>query len=98
MTKLEKIKKSLIAQLKQRGADTPYALELVDRYLDLCRLEDLLWADINERGVSILQSNGYIKQNESVGNVQKTNARKTGLLKELGLKVADINEVEDDEL
>lgn len=98
MTKLEKIKKSLISQLKLRGADTPYALELVDRYLDLCRLEDLLWADINERGVSILQSNGYIKQNESVGNVQKTNARKTGLLKELGLKVADINEVEDDEL
>ncbi len=98
MTKLEKIKKSLITQLKQRGADTPYALELVDRYLDLCRLEESLWADINERGVSILQSNGYIKQNESVGNVQKANARKTGLLKELGLKVADINEVEDNEL
>ncbi|MGR5963521.1 P27 family phage terminase small subunit [Bacillus cereus] len=55
--------------------------------------------DIEERGVVVEWSNGKQQEekNESIGELDKTNAQMLKLLAELGLKATEVEVGEDDE-
>ncbi|MFE3573717.1 helix-turn-helix domain-containing protein [Lysinibacillus sp. NPDC059133] len=93
------IERDLKDQLKLRGLDQSYYIDLVDDYMALWDVKNLLIEDINERGVVV--PGMYVeKKNDSVAELNKTNAQMLRILAELGLKAADMENVddEDDEL
>ena len=99
----ELIKKDLIEQLNKKGAIQQFYISLVDDYLSLWDMKNALIEDIELRGVSVEWNNGGgqkgRKKNDSIAELNKTNAQMLKILSELGLRGADIKiEVEDDEI
>lgn len=91
----KKIKTDLINQLKERGLDQmSHYVSLVDDYCRLWKVKDMLFADINERGVNVPYNNGGgqkgFKRNDSVSEITRVNAQMLKILSELGLRGADI--------
>lgn len=88
--KYKKIKKNLTEQLKNKNADTPCFLSLVDDYMSMWVAKELLNQDIQERGVIVCYDNGGgqkgNKKNDSITDFVKTNAQMLKLLSELGIK------------
>ena len=70
MTKRRAIKKSLIAQLKAKGIDTAFYVDLVCKYMDLWDDLQNMREDLKERGriVTAVSASGntYTKENENV--------------------------------
>ena len=97
----ELIKKDLIEQLNKKGAIQQFYISLVDDYLSLWDMKNALIEDIELRGVSIEWNNGGVQQgrkkNDSIAELNKTNAQMLKILSELGLRGADIKAVEEDE-
>lgn len=95
------IEKDLKDQLQEKGAIHSYYIDLVDDYMALWDVKNMLIEDINERGVTVPGMHGQ-KKNDSVGELNKTNAQMLRILAELGLKVTDIEKPDpnndDDEL
>jgi len=89
--KMRMMRESLLEQLKLKGNDTVYFVDLVDDYMRLWKVKELLDADINERGVQVEYFNGAnqrgYKKNDSVGELLKCNQQMIKLLDKLGLKV-----------
>ena len=89
--KMKAIRESLLVQLKLKGNDTVYFIDLVDDYIRLWKVKEMLDKDINERGVQIEYFNGAnqkgLKKNDSVGELLKCNQQMIKLLDKLGLKV-----------
>lgn len=89
--KMKAMRESLLEQLKLKGNDTVYFVDLVDDYMRLWKVKELLDADINERGVQVEYFNGAnqrgYKKNDSVGELLKCNQQMIKLLDKLGLKV-----------
>lgn len=99
----EKIKKDMIKQLKDRNILESHYISLVDDYMELWNIKNLLIADINERGVNVEWNNGGgqsgVKKNDSVNELVRVNAQMLKILSELGIRGADIKHIEyDDEL
>ena len=67
----------------------------MDDYLALWDVKNLLIGDIQERGVTVLGVRGE-KKNDSISELNKTNAQMLKILSELGLKATEIAK-EDDE-
>jgi hypothetical protein len=90
MAKKTEIKKDLLDQLKRNGITGKYFLSLIDDYMDLWDIQKKLKADIKKRGVSVYWSNGGgqdgYKKNDSIAELNKTNAQMLKILNELGLK------------
>ena len=98
-----KIKNDLMKQLRQRGMDKQSQyVSLVEDYLVLWQVKNLLIRDIEERGVSIDYDNGGgqkgKKRNESVGELAKINTQMLKILSELGLRGADSPPEEEEEM
>lgn len=89
-----RIERDLKNQLDERGATHAHYNDLVNDYLSLWDVKTMLIADIEERGVVITLFNGNEKKNDSITELNKTNAQMLKLLSELGLKATDI--VKDD--
>ena len=92
------IETDLKRQLNESGATQAHYVDLVNDYLSLWDIKNQLIADIKERGVVIEWSNGKQvsqKKNDSISELNKTNAQMLKLLSELGLKATEI-EKEDD--
>ncbi len=89
MTKTE-IKKDLIDQLERNGIFGKHYLDLVNDYMSLWDIKNELIKDIKVRGVSIKWNNGGgqegYKKNDSISELNKTNAQMLKILNELGLK------------
>lgn len=89
--KMAMMRESLLEQLKLKGNDTVYFVDLVDDYMRLWNVKELLNADILERGVQVEYFNGAnqrgYKKNDSVGELFKCNQQMIKLLDKLGLKV-----------
>jgi hypothetical protein len=87
--KYKRIKNNLIEQLKAGGNDSPVYLDMVEVYMCLWCNVQKLQDDIDRRGVSIEYNNGGgqcgIKKNESIGEMNKTNAQMLKILD--GLKI-----------
>lgn len=92
-----KIERDLREQLFLIGATQAHFMDLVDDYLALWDVKNLLIEDIDERGVTVLGARGE-KKNDSIGELNKTNAQMLKILSELGLKTSEIKaEGEDDD-
>lgn len=99
----KKIRKDMIKQLKDRNILESHYISLVDDYMELWNIKNLLIADINERGVNVEWNNGGgqsgVKKNDSVNELVRVNAQMLKILSELGIRGADIKHIEyDDEL
>ena len=97
----ELIKKDLLKQLEVKKAIQKFYTSLVDDYLKLWDIKNKLIEDIETRGVSIEWNNGGgqngFKKNDSIAELNKTNAQMLKILSELGLRGADVKAVEEDE-
>lgn len=94
-SKLRKlIEADLKRQLEESGATQAHYLDLVNDYLSMWDVKNKLIADIETRGVVIRWSNGKQvseKKNDSITELNKTNAQMLKLLSELGLKATEIS-------
>jgi hypothetical protein len=90
MTRKADIRQDLIDQLERNGVLGGHFFDLVDDYMCLWEIKNELIKDIDTRGVSIEWKNGGgqggFKKNDSIGELNKTNAQMLKLLNELGLK------------
>lgn len=103
MNNEKEIRKDMIKQLKDRNILESHYISLVDDYMELWNIKNLLIADINERGVNVEWNNGGgqsgVKKNDSVNELVRVNAQMLKILSELGIRGADIKHIEyDDEL
>lgn len=99
----KEIKEDLINQLSQKGLLDKYYLDLVDDYMNLWDIKNMLNKDIKSRGVVVEQPSikGMIvkKKNESCDQLLKTNKQMTSLLEYLNINPKEnILGDEDDEL
>ena len=96
------IKKDLLDQLERSGTTGRYYTDLVCDYMSFWVDKQLLIEDIQSRGVSIRYNNGGgqsgRKRNGSVSDKIKVNAQMLNILNALGLKPAQNEAEEDDEL
>ncbi|WP_229534802.1 P27 family phage terminase small subunit [Pelosinus baikalensis] len=101
MAKKADIKKDLIDQLERNGVYGNHFLDVVEDYMSLWEIKNKLIRDIESRGVSIEWSNGGgqggFKKNDSIGELNKTNAQMLKILNELGLKASKAEVIKDDE-
>ncbi|MFV1455174.1 P27 family phage terminase small subunit [Bacillus mycoides] len=94
------IKNDLMNQLKVNKTSGAQYTDLVADYMALWDIKNNLISDIEERGVVVEWSNGKQKgkkKNESIQELNKTNAQMLKLLEALGLKATEI-EVQDDDV
>ena len=86
----EKIRESLIQQLKQQGKEVPYILSWVNDYVRHYNIKNMLYQDIMDRGVKIAYktTKGYdsIKDNESNKSLQNEQKLMLDMLRGVGLQ------------
>lgn len=95
------IKRDLIDQLERNGVYGSHYLDLINDYMALWDIKNSLIRDIKERGVTTKYQNGAnqwgYKKNDSVVELNRTNAQMLKLLNELGLKAANFEAVDEDD-
>ena len=82
--------------MRSNGVIHGHFLDLVEDYMAMWDIKNNLIADIEERGVSVLGANGFMKKNDSINELNKTNTQMLKILNELGLKAVS-EEVDDDD-
>lgn len=105
-TAYKNIKTDLMKQLKDKGNDSPVFTNLIEDYLNLWCVKELLLKDIEERGVYIEWRNSDTqyssKKNDSVQETVKVNNQMLKILQQLKLEVRTVPIIEttsdDDEL
>nr|WP_050608237.1 P27 family phage terminase small subunit [Clostridium niameyense] len=83
------IKRDLLKQLESNGTYGKHYEDLISDYMSLWNIKNRLIEDIKERGVSVEWNNGKQhgrKKNDSISELNKTNAQMLKILNELGLK------------
>lgn len=90
----KRIEKDLREQLNTVGETRAFFIDMIDDYLALWDTKNKLIDDINERGVVVMGASA-LKKNDSISELNKTNAQMLKILSELGLKVNEI-ETEDE--
>lgn len=100
--KYNKIKQDLLDQLDRNGTYGEHFKDLVEDYMAFWITKTLLIEDINKRGVSVKYNNGGgqsgYKKNDSIAELNKTNAQMLKLLNELSIKATVENSGDDDDL
>lgn len=95
------IKQDLIDQLERRGVYGQHYLDLINDYMALWDIKNALIKDIKKRGVTVTYQNGEhqwgVKKNDSIAELNKTNAQMLRILTELGLRATDIDGAGDDD-
>ena len=96
------LKQSLLDQLEENGNTKDFFIDLVEDYMAFWITKTLLIEDINKRGVSVKYNNGGgqsgYKKNDSIAELNKTNAQMLKLLNELGIKATVADSGDDDDL
>jgi phage terminase small subunit len=99
--KKTQIKQDLIDQLERQGVYGTHYLDLINDYLALWDIKNLLIKDIKKRGVVTEYQNGAnqwgYKKNDSIAELNKTNGQMLKILNELGLRAADFEVVDPDD-
>lgn len=102
MASIANIKKSLISQLQNNGANVDHFLSLIDDYIWFCKQEKEMQNDIKKRGHSFktTSASGFEidKENPSIKNAKMYNDHKLKILKQLGLEAKNIVDDPDDDL
>lgn len=98
----ERIKNNLLKQLEAKGVREAMHIDLVNDYMALWAVKNKLIADIDIRGVQVLtyNSNGdeVHKKNDSIVELPKYNTQMLKLLNDLGLRAADFDSGDDDDI
>ncbi|MGM9925177.1 MAG: P27 family phage terminase small subunit [Bacillus sp. (in: firmicutes)] len=92
------IELDLKRQLADKGATHHHYLDLVSDYLSMWDIKNMLIEDIRERGVVVRWSNGTQeghKKNDSISELNKTNAQMLKIISELGLKATELSKDDD---
>ena len=101
MASASKIKKSLIMQLENKGANVEHFLGLIDDYIWYFNEEKAMQKDIKIRGHSYktTSSTGYEidKENPSVKNALMYNKQKLAILKQLELTTKNTINIKDED-
>ena len=94
------IRDDLLIQLKRKGVSGQHFIDLVNDYVSLWEIKNMLIADIKKRGVSIYWCNGGgqegWKKNDSIAELNKTNNQMLKILKDLDIKPEPIEPPEED--
>ena len=94
------IQNDLIDQLERNGVVGNQYQDMISDYMALWSIKNNLIMDIRARGVSVAWNNGGgqcgFKKNESIAELNKTNAQMLKILNELGLKAGRTEVKEDD--
>ena len=90
------IEASLRKQAREIGLTQAHYSDLINDYMSLWDVKNKLIDDINQRGVSVQGMHGK-KKNDSVTELNKTNAQMLKLLSELGLDAAKMEKIGGDE-
>lgn len=95
------IKQDLLDQLERNGVYGAHFTDLVADYMNLWDIKNGLIKDIKTRGVSVEYQNGANqwghKKNDSISELNKTNAQMLKILSELGIKAVKYTEDDIDE-
>lgn len=100
----KKIERAIINQLKEKSIyQYAHYQDLVNDYMKMWDVKNMLQDDIEERGVSVYWCNGGgqegYKKNESISELVKVNKQMLKILLDLGIRASDLKAVEpDDEL
>ena len=90
-TSYKKLKENLLSQLAEKNNDIPVFLDLVESYMDLWIVKELLNNDISDRGVYVTTYNArgqeIAKKNDSVSELSKITAQMLKVLTQLKLEV-----------
>lgn len=98
--KRKKIKDDLLDQLERSGVVGEFYTDLINDYMSLWDVKNMLIEDIAKKGVSVRYQNGEnqfgYKKNDSVAELQRTNNQMLKLLAHLGLKPSrqDVEDVD----
>lgn len=96
------IKHDLETQFSAKKLQGTHYKNLIDDYVSLYDIKNKLIDDINTRGVQVEYKNGEnqygTKRNESITELTRVNNQMLKILADLGLKAAEIEVIEDDEL
>lgn len=99
MTKKTDIKNDLVNQLERNGVYGKHYLDLIDDYMAMWEIKNKLIKDIKARGVVVKYQNGPEqwghKKNDSIAELNKTNAQMLKILNELGLKASSAGLADD---
>ncbi|MGM7637532.1 P27 family phage terminase small subunit, partial [Bacillus sp. Hm123] len=93
------IESSLRKQAEENGITQAHYSDLINDYMSLWDVKNKLIADIDERGVTVeVQSGRSVnkKKNDSVTELNKTNAQMLKLLSELGLDASKVEKLGDE--
>jgi len=100
LVKESDIKRDLVNQLETNGVHGAHYIDLISDYMSLWHIKNQLILDIKTRGVSVPYQNGPSqsgsKKNDSISELNKTNAQMLRILNELGLRAGDIRPPDDD--
>lgn len=100
--KKDKIEQDLLDQLERNGTVGEYYTDLIADYMSLWQTKEMLYKDIDDRGVSVIYNNGGgqsgFKKNDSVDQVLKVNAQMLKILDALGIKPSTSSVGDGDEL
>ena len=97
----DEIKSDLLKQLETNGAHGRHYEDLINDYMELWNTKNKLFLDIKERGVSIEWNNGKqfsVKKNDSIAEVNRTNAQMLKILDTLRLVPPKIQEDDYDDI
>lgn len=87
--RVTKIKEDLLKYLADTGIQGEHFYDLVDDYCRLYEIKEMLWQDIQTRGVTSEWQNSEtsrgVKKNESVGEYNKVNTQMMNILKQFGI-------------
>ena len=102
MTTEEKVRESLLDQLKAQNKVTDYCVDLVETYMTHWRLKERLREDIDLNGIRITVStgNGHDKTiaNPSITDLQRETSIMLSILDKLDLKTPVLSNSKDDYL
>lgn len=100
MTTEEKIRDSLLDQLKAQNKVTDYCVDLVGTYMTHWRLKERLAEDIERNGIriTVATGNGHEKEmaNPSISDLQKETSIMLQILDKLDLKTPVLSGSPDD--
>ncbi|MDA2567540.1 helix-turn-helix domain-containing protein [Bacillus cereus] len=91
----EVIHQDLLTQLKDNGTIGAHYTDLVNDYMKLWDIKNNLFVDIEKRGVSVIGTNGLLKKNDSINELNKTNTQMLKILADLGLKATELEKASD---
>ena len=90
VSKKEQIKQDLLDQLDKETAEKKHFIDLIDDYIQLLDIKNMLIEDIKERGVQVEYNHGGgqsgFKKNDSISELKKVHYQMIKILKTLSIE------------